>query len=75
MAFDRLRGLTQLAGGLRFPLGVNDMLFWGIFGILVTINAGWQFKRGSRRTGREADPSLRVSAIYVAKVMGMFSLM
>ena len=59
-----------------FPLTLPDLLFWGILGALVIVNALKEAKRGRARSLKKTKAAfdLKKATVYAAKVLGMFIL-
>ncbi len=55
-----------------FPLRMVDIVFWGVFGILVAGNAIWESKRKSNQIDKK---SWKYSALMTTQILGMFLFM
>lgn len=55
-----------------FPLRMVDIVFWGVFGILVAGNAIWESKRKSIQID---EKSWKYSALMTTQILGMFLFM
>lgn len=55
-----------------FPLRMVDIVFWGVFGILVAGNAIWESKKISRQIN---EKSWKHSALMTTQILGMFLFM
>lgn len=55
-----------------FPLRMVDIVFWGVFGILVAGNAIWESKRKSIQID---EKSWKYSALLTTQILGMFLFM
>ncbi|WP_339609054.1 hypothetical protein [uncultured Planktosalinus sp.] len=55
-----------------FPLRMVDIVFWGVFGILVAGNAIWESKRKSNQID---EKSWKYSALMTTQILGMFLVM
>lgn len=55
-----------------FPLRMVDIVFWGVFGILVAGNAIWESKRKSNQID---EKSWKYSALLTTQILGMFLFM
>ena len=53
---------------------VNDVLFWGILGLLVVGNSLWEARRGRARTLRRERPSNRQLAARAAQTCATFTV-
>jgi len=58
-----------------FPLTVQDALFWGLIGSFVAIDSVMEARRPRRRRTQETGFVVATAAVWVAKVVGMMTLM
>jgi D-alanyl-lipoteichoic acid acyltransferase DltB (MBOAT superfamily) len=59
----------------RYPITVQDAVFWTTLGGLVAINSVWEAKHGRRRKLTDKEISWRDASIVSLKTVGMFSFM
>ncbi|WP_188443104.1 hypothetical protein [Planktosalinus lacus] len=55
-----------------FPLRMVDIVFWGVFGVLVAGNAIWESRRKSNQIDKK---SWKYSALMTTQILGMFLFM